>query len=190
MVSQVTGFDVPRCLEWAAAIEADLTRLTGTLTEAQFHAPSRAGGWSVGFCIEHMVLTGRAFLPRWDAALQDAAAKKRIGKHPEHYTWWQRRILHLLENPDRLKQKTSPPFEPYSRRSIEETIARFLAMHQEFRRRITASRGLDISRSRVQSPFVPWFRYALGFSFDLALVHERRHIFQAWNTTRQFNDAL
>ena len=101
------------------------------------------------------------------------------------YGWWQRRILQCAENPSRLRHKTAPAFVPYARYSIEETISRFVGMHQEFIRRVAGSRGVDVKRTKVQSPFVSWLSYALGFSFDLALAHERRHLNQAWMVRKQ-----
>ena len=190
MATVLTGFDLPGCLQAAAAIEADLTQLTTALTEAQFHAPTRTGGWSVGYCIEHLVLTGEAFLPKWDMALKEAAKREHHGEPAFRYAWWQRKILQSVENPSKLKRKTTPPFVPYSRHSIEETVARFLGMHQEFAHRVAASRGLDVRRTNVQSPFVTWIRCALGFSFDLALAHERRHLCQAWQVRRQLLEEL
>jgi len=190
MITVVNGFDLPECLEAAAAIEADLTQLTTTLTEAQFHAPPRTGGWSVGYCIEHLVLTGQAFLPKWDMALKEAAQKEWHGEKRFRYCWWQRQILHYAENPSRLKHKTAPPFVPYSRHSIEETVGRFLGMHQELVRRVASSRGLDVRRTKIQSPFVSWIRHALGFSFDLALAHERRHLCQAWRVRQRLMDEF
>jgi hypothetical protein len=185
MGTVVNEFDSPRCLRAAAAIEADLTRLTTALTEAQFHAPTRTGGWSVGYCIEHLVLTGQAFLPKWDMALQEAAKRECRGEQTVRYGWWQRKVLHYAENPSKLKLKTTPPFVPYARHSIEETVGRFLGMHQELALRVSSSHGIDVGRTMVQSPFVAWIRYALGFSFDLALAHERRHLCQAWRVRRQ-----
>lgn len=183
MGTVTNGFDLAGCLQAAAAIEADLAQLTSALTEAQFHAPTRTGGWSVGYCIEHLVLTGQAFLPKWDRALQDAAGDR--GGQALRYSWWQRQVLRHIENPSRLKRKTAPEFVPCSRHSIEETVGRFLGMHQDLARRVARCRGLDVRRTRVQSPFVAWMRYELGFSFDLALAHERRHLRQAWDVRRQ-----
>jgi DinB family protein len=190
MATIATGFDLAGCLKAAAAIEADLTRLATALTEAQFHAPPRAGGWSVGYCIEHLVLTGQALLPKWDAALKKAAEAKRLDDAVFPYAWWQRRILEFAENPSRLKQRTTPPFLPYSRQSIEATVRRFLGMHREMAGRLAGSRGLNVRRTKVQSPSISWIRYGLGFSFDLALAHERRHLHQAWRVRRQLLDGL
>ena len=58
-------------------------------------------------------------------------------------------------------------------------------MHHELAARVWASEGLDAGEVRVQSPFIAWIRYPLGLSFDLALAHERRHLWQAWQVRRQ-----
>jgi hypothetical protein len=189
MVIVASRFDLTGWLTAATAIEAELSQLTTGLTEAQFHAPTRTGGWSMGYCIEHLVLTGKAFLPKWDMALRDAVATKFNGDAPFEYAWWQRRVLHYAEDSSKLKHKTASPFVPYSRHSIDETADRFLDMHQQLVRRVLQSRGLDVMRAQVQSPFISWIRYPLGFSFDLALAHERRHLRQAWGVRRQLADT-
>jgi hypothetical protein len=58
-------------------------------------------------------------------------------------------------------------------------------LHREFIRRAESSRGLDLRRTKIPSPFASWMSYPLGFSFDLALAHERRHLWQAWQIRRQ-----
>jgi hypothetical protein len=184
------GFDLAMWLQAAGAIEAELHQLVRPLSEAQFHAPPRNGGWSVGFCIEHLVLTGRAFLPKWDLAIAEAARKEARVWQAVRYPWWQRRILLYAENPAKLKQKTAPAFEPCARRTIEQTVARFVDMHQDVMRRAAASKGLDVSRTKVQSPVVSLFRCSLGFSFDLFLAHERRHLRQAGQVRRNVTDGL
>src|SRR5690348_17230513 len=98
MVLIATECDLRGCLKQIEAIESDLVQLTSILTEAQFHAPPRAGGWSVGYCIEHLVLTGRALLARWDEALHDATPTRAPGNGQCRYRWWQRKFL-LLTNP-------------------------------------------------------------------------------------------
>jgi hypothetical protein len=185
MGTVASGFEVAACLEAAAAIEADLIQLTGALTESQFHAPPRTGGWSVGFCIEHLLLTGQTLLPRWEIALKDAANRNLHGEERYQYRWWQRKLLEYVEDPSTFRRKTAPTFVPYSRRTIGDTVGRFLRMHEEFANTVAAARGLDVRRTKVQSPFVSWIRYAVGFSFDLALAHERRHLAQARRISRQ-----
>jgi hypothetical protein len=179
MDTKPSDYDAQRCLQTIGAIEADLGRLTANLTEAQFQAPPRTGGWSIAYCIEHLTLAGNSFLREWEAALGRAAVTGGHGDGAFAYSWLQRRILDFAEPPYGVKIKAPKPLEPCSRRSMEETVRRFLQMHREFARRVSASRGSDAQRIKVRSPFLSWIRYPLGMSFDLALAHERRHLWQA-----------
>jgi hypothetical protein len=174
-------YDTSRCLQTITEIEADLARLTAQLTECQFQAPPRNGGWSVAYCVEHLILTGNAFVAEWDAAL----VLGRRSEGPFRYSWLGRGILRFFEPPYRMRIKTTGQFAPCCRRSKDETIRRFLKMHHEVAARVSASRELDAVGIKVRSPFVSWIRYPLGLSFDLALAHERRHLWQAWQVNRQ-----
>jgi hypothetical protein len=167
------------------AIEAELTELALSLTEAQFQAPPRTGGWSAGHCIEHLVLTGNEFVAKWDTALKRARTSGSPANTPVRSPWWQRAVLRATEPPYRLKSKTTQSFCPCSRRSMQKTIRRFLSMHQEFVKRLESSQEVNTETTQVQSPFASWMWYPLGFSFDLALAHERRHLWQAWQVRQQ-----
>lgn len=185
MKNVAIGFDLSRCLNSLEAIEADLEQLATRLTEEQFHAPPSSGGWSAASCIEHLILTGREFIPRWDSALNTAGTKA-IKQGASRYSWWQRRMLEFMEPPYRMKTKTAQAFQPRSSRSKQEIVQDFLSMHEEFAQRIERCRQVDVGQIKVQSPFASWMSYPLGFSFDLGAAHERRHLWQARQAARPF----
>src|SRR5262245_10745277 len=121
MGSVANGFDLPESIKAVIAIEDDLRLLTSALTDAQFHAPPRTGGWSVGYCIEHLVLTGQAFLSKWDLALKEAAPRSRASNGALRYGWFQRWLLRRAEPPYKVRSKTTQAFLPCSRRPMDET---------------------------------------------------------------------
>ena len=188
MSAVATKFIVPECQQAIAAIEADLKELASALTEEQFQAPPRTGGWSVAHCVEHLVLTGHEFIAKWDGALKAAHKNGHNVDQSFRYPWWQRVLLRSMEPPYRLKTRTTQSFIPCSRRSMQETIHRFFSMHEEMAKRLEWSSGVNTGHIKVQSPFASWLWYPLGFSFDLALAHERRHLWQAWQVRRQLID--
>lgn len=180
------GFDIAGCVSAATAIEVDLARLTASLTEAQFHASPRLGGWSVGYGIEHLVLIAQAFLPQWEKALR----KGEEASYPNvlratRYAWWQRRLLRIVENSPVVNCESRQCFVPYLRRSSEETLGAFLTAHRDLVSMLIRTRDVRAPIVKVQSPSVSWIRYELGFSFDLVLAHERRHLRQAWQIREQ-----
>ena len=175
-------FDLPRWLMEVASIESEVNDIASTLTESQFHAPPRLGGWSVGYCLEHLVLTGEASLAAWDMALEQAPL--RTDSSSDRYHWWGRAILSIVEPPYRMKLKAPQSLLPCSRRSIEATVFRFQSMHQEFTKRAGSWRGMDLTPVWARSPLAPYLLHPLDYSFDLALAHERRHVWQACQVRR------
>src|SRR5258706_6482435 len=109
MATMPSEYDLTRCFQTIAAIETELGRLTANLTECQFHAPPRTGGWSIGHCLEHLILTGNAFLVTWDAAIEAAVFARRQSDGPFPYSWLGRRILHFSQPPFPVRVKDPPP---------------------------------------------------------------------------------
>lgn len=177
---QPVGFRVSGCLESMASVEEAVASLTADLTESQFHAPAQGGGWSIGHCIEHIVLAGSAMLPIWDVAIRNARAASHSHTPSETaYGWLQRLLLRAVRNESCLRRKTSASLEPCSRASIRDSLAQLRSTHHEVTRRLEAARTLDTKHSKVASPIAPWMRHALGCSFDLVIAHELRHLKQA-----------
>lgn len=189
MGAEVSGFELEQWQDAARAIEADLIELTSTLTEAQFHASPRAGGWSIGLCLEHLILTGHALLADWDAAMRGTTPVASAAENKRPYPWWRRLLLRYAENPHQLKLRASSPAIPYLRRSIRTTNEAFFETHQEMARRASGVAAAGIHGARVRFPPVDWLSHPLDFTFDLALAHERRHIRQAWAVRRLLVDG-
>lgn len=183
------AFDPAESLKSTSAIEDEVVRLTDGLSQGQFHAPTRTGGWSIGYCVEHLILTGHGLLSNWDKALHTAAVPASGAGSGFRYRWYQRALLQCVQKPSILKCQTVPALVPCSRHSMEETLKSFLAMHHGLALRLEASLSLDLRRTKVTIPSVPAVRCSLGFAFDLLLAHECRHLSQAWRVRRQISEA-
>ncbi|MFN0104811.1 MAG: DinB family protein [Bryobacteraceae bacterium] len=178
------SFDRAECLRSTAAIAIEIRRLTEGLRPGHFHAPTRTGGWSIGYCMEHLILAGNALLLNWDSASHIAGDGRSFP-----YSWWQRALLLWVQNPSLMKRRTPPALAPYSRHSIEETLQQLLRMHAGLAYRLDSSGTLDLQRTKITIPTLPAVRCSLGFACDLSLSHERRHLAQAWRIRRQIEQS-
>jgi len=190
----VRGFSRLKWQKEALDIEEELNRLTAGLTECQFHAPPRDGGWSIGYCIEHLVATGHDYIAQWDRLIA-AQARLSVSAGPcvfaYPYNWWQRGLLHFVENSVlgiRLRSPASAV--PRMRRPLPQAVEAFRNLHRDLALRLAQCRVLDPQRTRVRSPNSRWIRLPLGFSFDLVLAHERRHLRQAWRLRHQLESKV
>lgn len=168
-------FHYARWLEELWANEAQVRKLAADYDAEAFVTAPAAGEWSAAACIEHLVITARQFLPLWDAAL--ASAKP--GKGEAKYSWWEQKFASLLEPPYRMKAKTQASFEPKAKHSKDEVIELYFASHELVKQRAEALKERDVAGINIASPFASWMKYNVAFSFDLLLVHERRHLWQA-----------
>lgn len=168
-------FHYARWLEELWANEAQVRKLASEVDAEAFVTPPSPGAWSPAACIDHLVITARQFLPLWDKAL--AASKP--GKGEARYAFWERKFAALLEPPYRMKGKTQAAFEPKTANSKDEVIELYFASHELVKQRAEILRERDIAKIDIVSPFASWMKYNIAFSFDLLLVHERRHLWQA-----------
>ncbi|HKK28662.1 MAG TPA: DinB family protein [Gemmatimonadota bacterium] len=162
-------------------------------------APDR---WSVGECLDHLVLTGEAYLPVLDETIADGRRRGLHAAGPHRRTLVGRWLPRLLEPPPGLR--VTAPLEIRPRRpelqgspreapgphgsrpaptapegSRGDPLAAFLELRSRFRDRLAAADGLDLGRLRMASPFYWWIRFDLGSAFRIIAAHERRHLWQA-----------
>lgn len=133
-------------------------------------------GWDAAQCLLHLDLTANAFLSQWNRAL--AQTNRSPGSN---YAFWWRWFLHNIENPARLKSKTSEKFDSKASPTLEEAAATYLTTRNKIFPLASAMQAASLGGTPVISPFASWMSYPMDFSFDLVAAHELRHIRQAEN---------
>ncbi len=101
-----------RIVKELTAIEAGLHSLVNGASEDRFRAAPSPGAWSIGQCIQHLDLTGRAYFPLWNQTISDGWARALFGDGPFRYNPLLRLWLRNMEPPYKLKTRTSAPFQP------------------------------------------------------------------------------
>lgn len=151
-------------------------------------APDR---WSIAECLDHLVLTGEAYLDAIDAAVEEGRRRGRVGDGPYRRSLVGRWLIRLLEPPPGLKVPAPPMIRPRDAEAGEpdgpsgtsgaegDPLRDFLALRPRFAERLAAADGLDLGRVRLSSPFFAFVRFDLGSAFRLVAAHERRHLWQA-----------
>ncbi len=148
------------------------------------------GRWSPAEAIEHLNLTARLALPKFEAAIQKARANERFHPGPYTYGVLERWFLKKLEPPVRgFRLKAPQMMQPAGELDAAQVAADFADLHGRLRELLKAASGLDLARVKVESAFSRWIRYSLGMGFWLLLAHERRHVWQARETLRQIQSA-
>ena len=157
--------------------EADA--LVAPLTDDQFNWNPAPGSWSIAECIDHLNVTARVYLPRFDEGIAEGVRRGLYGEGPFTHDVVGRLFVRSMEPPVRLRVKTSAVFQPPPRRSRSEIMAAFRAYQVQFIDRLRQASGLDLRRAKVHSPAGSWLKMSLNSGFALMAAHERRHLWQA-----------
>lgn len=163
-----------------------LDALAASVSDADWSRRATPAGWSVGECIAHLVLTGRAYLPLLDRGLHEARAigggmPRRMRRDPIGWMLWR-----TMGPPVRFRTKTMAAFVPSGdlpRRAAVDELRRIQDAQMQ---RVRDANGLPIHLVRVVSPFDARVRYSLWSCFTILPRHEHRHLWQA----EQVRDAL
>lgn len=143
------------------------------------------GRWSVGECVEHLNLTGRAYVPLMREALERARALR--DRAPKRYRrdaiGW---VLSVTTGPlPRIgslrfgRVRTAPTFVPERDLPRGRTLEEFDRLQAEQVEVARNSEGLPIDRVQITSPFDRRVRYNLYSALVILPRHQMRHIGQA-----------
>ncbi len=165
--------------------------IAGSLTPSQLWERPRPARWSVGECLDHLVLAGDAYLEVLDEAITGASRPEPASAAREpRPNVLERILLHGLEPPARIRVPAPARIRPRRPGSAVEPAltengdpadprVRFQETRQDYARRLEAAEGLDLQGVKVRSPFVRWIHVSLDTAFRIVRGHERRHLTQA-----------
>jgi hypothetical protein len=135
--------------------------------------------WSAAECISHLSISSESFLAPLRASIDGARAKGMTAKRRPKMDLLGRVLKWFLEPPIRQRVKTAAPFVPKSVRAKAEAFGEFAALQSKLTDILHDTRGLDLNRMKIVSPFDKRIRYNVYSAFRILVAHERRHLWQA-----------
>ena len=135
--------------------------------------------WSASECIAHLSISTEMFLPVLRTALDDARKRNLVSDKPPKMDWLGSVLRWVLDPPFRQRVKTAQPFVPKSVRAKAEAFGEFSTLQNKLLEILRASRGFDLRKIKIVSPFDKRVKYNLYSAFRIVAAHERRHLWQA-----------
>ena len=171
----------PEIADYVRQIEAvrqDVRALVPGLTPEQLRWRSSPNAWSVLECIAHLNETARQYAPVIHAAIDRARASEWFGRGPFHYGLLERWFVRLMEPPPKFRVRRTP-FPPDLSGPPDAVLSEFDQLHSELAGYVRTAIGIDLARTKVESPASRSLKLSLGQVFALLAAHGRRHIWQA-----------
>ena len=157
-----------------------LHALAGPLSDEAFNWKPSPKRWSIGECIVHLNIIGKAYAP----AMREAAEASPPGAGPFRYGFVSRRFIAAVRpgsRPIPTGGPMKPPATTGSRSEIDK--ARALAGLDRATDALVAAAdaadGKDLTAVKVPSPFLRLMRLPVGAFLEAMGLHALRHTVQA-----------
>lgn len=158
---------------------AEALRLCEGLDEAQLAWRPAPNKWSVAENLLHLTVTTAAVLPSTDHAIEVARQNGLYSRGPFSLGLMGRFFVWYVEPPPVIKLPAPKQLKPLLTGSATHVLPEFVASQRLMLERVERADGLDLVRTRFQSPFASFVRMNLLALFSVFTGHERRHLWQA-----------
>lgn len=142
--------------------------------------PSR---WNVLECFAHLNAFAELYLPRIEAAIHKAKARKWITPVDKvAYTATARRAIRRVDLTNERLRKARKRYDYYQRPLGQEVIKTFIINCERLLRNLHLAREVDINRPKITCGNSRFFHYTLGNTFEWLIRHAQRHLVQVGDT--------
>lgn len=166
---------ISRCMEAKDRVQKNL----GELTPAQLNWKPSEEAWSIGQCLEHLVISDTTYFHDF----------KKIAEHTYEMSRWQKgsplsnffgRML-LSQVGERPRKKFQAPriFRPPERTVDPGIFDRYSKHIDTLVEYMALCREMDLDKILLRSPVSAVVTYSLRHAFQLLVQHLQRHILQA-----------
>lgn len=168
---------VPRLLAEFRASDERAIALAKPLTTVQLNWRPSPTSWSIGQCLDHLLVTNNVYLPPITASLAQAPKAIVDEIRPGWFGRWFLRTQ-IIASPSSKKGKAPKKITPVS--EVDgHILERFLESNEQARQVIAGASGYDVNHTRFRNPFVPLLRFTAGTGFEIVSKHQDRHLLQA-----------
>ncbi len=175
-------------IEALNAVTREVEQRFGGLSSDEINRRTNPDSWSVGQCLEHLILSNELYYPDLDA----------IASGTHRNSFWQKwspfsvfgaRLLIYSQKSDGRRYKVPiesavPPSD-----APADIVVKFAAHHEVLISKLVACADADPYRTVITSPFMKFLTYRLVEVPEIIVEHERRHVRQAGRVLESIANA-
>ncbi len=166
------------CLAAEATLH-EIETAFGDLDGEQLCWQPAPGEWSIGQCLDHLVVTNRVYFPKLRAITQGAYRPTFWERVPLLPSLFGPQLVRMMEPGQAPAMQAPAVFQPGAAETRAGSVAEFAAMQRELLELMQRCTALDASRIVVASPAAAWVTYSLLDALRIIITHERLHFGQA-----------
>lgn len=162
----------------AEMVRQDVRDEFANLTAFQLNWKPTPESWSIGQCLDHMMVADRSYFPQVETILQGKYRRPFWSLVPGKPKVWARLLVTMLKDPNR-KLQTVDVFFP-TEAKVSEAIVDHFEEHEalviQYLKRMDA---VNTGKYYVKSPVSNYITYSLRDLAEIMLLHQERHFKQA-----------
>lgn len=178
MAITIASADLPSLIVEAAAVGKEFEHRFGGLSEAALNWQPNPEEWSIGYCVEHVIVANRSYF----APIEQILAGNR------KQTLWERvplvpglfgpLLIRALEPGAKGRVQAPKVFLPGTTAVPGDVIARFAVQQRELLGLMERCRARDSSSIVITSPAAWFVTYSLLDAFRIIVMHLQHHLHQ------------
>lgn len=178
MTTTLRQADIPQLLPELEQVTGQVQHLFGALTGVQLNWKPSATEWSIGQCLDHLVITNTAYFPTFQQCIEGKKQATFWERLPWFPAFCGKMMIRVLDpaNPQRVQAPRA--FQPVSSTVRAEIVSTFVAQQEQMIELMRASQALPVTKMIITSPAASWITYSLLDACRILVVHEQRHLLQ------------
>lgn len=157
----------------------------GSLTVEQLNWSSDAENWSIGQCLDHIVVTDTLYFPVFDAIREGRYKMSFWGKWSPFSGMFGRMLIDQMGEVATKKYKSPASFRPDTKPLGLEVIRRFSKHQDSFVEFIESLQPGQDKKIRISSPASKLITYSVADAVQMLVQHQYRHLNQAIRVKNQ-----
>jgi hypothetical protein len=176
---------LPVLIEVANTVAPQVRTEFGRLRADQLNWKPGADKWSVGQCIDHLIVSNAEYFPIFDRVLQGTNTTKTIWESlPGLPRMWGQMLIKSVSPDGARKQKAPKIFTPTASAVDPGIITRFIDQQDRVVNYLNTITAVDAEKIIITSPVARVITYSLLDACRVIVAHEQRHILQARRVTQ------
>ena len=166
-------------IERICEVTSEVRKSFGALSPGQLNWKPSADEWSVAQCLDHLMTTNEAYFARVEETVGEDFRPNIWSRIP----FWSGLVGYLIKrsvDPDnRKKMKTFGVFEPSASEVADTIVEDFAESQERLMSLVRQTDHLDRLKIKIASPVSEKVTLSLANAFEIIVIHERRHYYQA-----------
>jgi DinB superfamily len=171
--------DLSTLLAEGRLVADETKRAFGQLSADQINWKPSQEEWSIGQCLDHLIISNRPYLAIIEEILEGRRRQRAWERMPLLPWFFGKFLIKTLRADSGRKVTARPAFYPSANHIPVGIVASFVEQQDRLLHLIGTTRGLDLNDITITSPVVHLMTYSLMDAYRIIVVHEQNHFVQA-----------